>query len=154
MNIFHQILGCLLIIFFDFQSQRSLFSAIDQIKQQLRKMMKPLQPLACVVDPSRKPKCIQDATSNSTPAELHDTAEYFVMVDDRKIEVASPIDALQWLFKFCMSAHALYPLQSVMVWTMWQKILYEISTPWDVENPTTKKIMKSLTTAMQNIDKD
>lgn len=98
------------------QNSATIFDARDNMKVQLQRVGKSLQPLACFIDPERAP--ITDPESDTqqqteetstTPQELRTQKESFMLINDTKYVAESPLKAVNMGFKACNGLHADYP---------------------------------------------
>lgn len=93
-------------------------TALARIAVKCNLVRRPLQPLPVVVGPS---------------TDLIDTS--YVVVDDIRYKVESPLEAVDVCFKLYHALHASYPCQSSYTWLFLQKAVYNLDTPWDAEAP-------------------
>lgn len=87
-----------------------------------------LQPLICVV-----------STSNDEIGK-----KYFVYYFDTLYKFSNIVKALDTCFKIFHTFNLQYPSQCVLVWTFFQKFIYEIQCTTDVQNPSLEQLISDL----------
>lgn len=88
--------------------------AIERMRSKAGQLKRTLQPLVAVV--------------SLTPQNI---TESYVAIDNILYKLDSPLRVVDVCFKCIHALHAQYPMQSERPWLVLQKIIYDISTPWD-----------------------
>lgn len=93
---------------------RELETEINRVKKRLDLIGRTLQPFPALIGPSVK--------------EITDS---YVVIDNVRYRVPSPLRAIDICFKSYQVLHANYPFQSDSLWLFIQKAVYDIHTEWD-----------------------
>lgn len=72
------------------------------------------------------------------------TKEYFVYYFDTFYKFSNIVKALDTCFKIFHTFNLQYPLRCVLVWTFFQKFIYEIQCSTDVKNPALEQLISDL----------
>jgi len=98
---------------------------LSRRKDKLYKHSLPMQPIVVVVG---------DLTSPSAS---------YVVVNDAKWKIASPLKAIDTCFKAFHSLHASYPAES-HTWLLLQKLIYQMTTKWDMKSAAVSALISDL----------
>jgi hypothetical protein len=68
----------------------------------------------------------------------------FVIIDDIKYQLETPIRAVDIAFKIFHTVNAAYPAESQHVWLLIQRLVYDIITPYDILSSATAALISDL----------
>ena len=63
---------------------------------------------------------------------IENITDSYIYLDGVQFRVASPLHAIDQTFKAIHALHAVYQQQSVSIWTLFQRVIYDLTTEWDI----------------------
>lgn len=97
--------------------------------------------------PSEGMNFIKKQSFQPTPIFVGDPQNFvafYVLLNDQKFEVASPIEAIELTFHLYMVLHASYAVDCKLVWLLIQNLIYDISTAADKRYITLTNILPQI----------
>lgn len=67
-----------------------------------------------------------------------------VVLDDFKYSLSNPIEAVDVCFKLFWALNLKYPLECKAVWYLIQKLIYGISSEFDVQNASVETLLNDI----------
>lgn len=71
-------------------------------------------------------------------------SQYFVLVDDTFYVLNSILSSVGCCFKIIYALNLQYPVESLLIWSFFQKGFYKIKTPWDTEYVCVNSLLSDL----------
>jgi len=69
---------------------------------------------------------------------------YYVLLDDQKFQVPSPVEAIELTFNLFTALHAEYPADCAIVWQFIQQSIYDIKYPKDKKSITLSNVINKV----------